>query len=105
MRVKPTLLLTAALAAAFFGASPAFAAEPAPAPAVVAPFSDDPADGGGPAEEVPSPDPNEGGGPAEEVPSPAPGEPTEEPTPAPDPDTPAEAVPATPIEENPSYTG
>ena len=104
MRVKPTLLLTAALAAALFGASPAFAAEPAPAPAAVTPFSDDPA-AGGPVEEAPTPAPAE----PSEVPSPAPSHvPAEpEPTEAPDPADPAapEAAPADPINGNPSYTG
>ncbi len=93
MRVKSRVLIVAAVAAAFFGAGPAFASDESPAqPDVTAP-SDHAAVGDGLAEAD-----NPGPGLPEE-----PEEPTEEPTPgSPDPD---EAAPSTPIEEEPNYTG
>ncbi|MFD6100726.1 hypothetical protein ACFVWN_30115 [Nocardiopsis flavescens] len=100
MRVKPRMLIIAAMAAAFFGAAPALAA-------------DDPADRGGvpaaaPADSV-SPVPAEPDGPREDdapIAEPPASERPAEPGAA-EPERPAEsdADPARPIREEPNYTG
>ncbi|WP_049568053.1 hypothetical protein [Nocardiopsis sp. SBT366] len=106
MRVKSRVLIVAAMAAAFFGAAPAFASDESPAlPAPEAP-AEAPVTPEDPSVEEPTPAPEE--------PTPAPEEPTpapEEPAPAPaEPErvsepTVAEAGPVTPIEQDPNYTG
>lgn len=99
MRVKSRVLIVAAMAAAFFGAAPAFASDESPAlPAPEAP-AEAPVTPEDPSVEEPTPAPEEPA-PAPEEPAPAPAEPERVSEP-----TVAEAGPVTPIEQDPNYTG
>ncbi|MBQ1081754.1 hypothetical protein [Nocardiopsis sp. B62] len=99
MRVKSRVLIVAAMAAAFFGAAPAFASDESPAlPAPEAP-AEAPVTPEDPSVEEPTPAPEEPT-PAPEEPAPAPAEPERVSEP-----TVAEAGPVTPIEQDPNYTG
>lgn len=99
MRVKSRVLIVAAMAAAFFGAAPAFASDESPAlPAPEAPAeAPGPVAPEDPSVEEPTPAPVE---PDPEEPAPAPAEPERVSEP-----TVAEAGPVTPIEQDPNYTG
>lgn len=97
MRVKSRVLIVAAMAAAFFGAAPAFASDESPAlPAPEAP-AEAPVTPEDPSVEEPTPAPVEPD-PEETAPAPAEPERVSEPTVA-------EAGPVTPIEQDPNYTG
>ncbi|MDE3723409.1 hypothetical protein PWG71_18605 [Nocardiopsis sp. N85] len=101
MRVKSTLLITAAMAAMFFGATPAFAEDEMPSEDVSAAPTATPSPGQDPADPVvPSPgqDPDD---PRQEA-----DDPSEWDTSGLNPDgSPIWAGPASPIEEDPNYTG
>ncbi|MDT0329703.1 hypothetical protein [Nocardiopsis lambiniae] len=113
MRVKSTLLITAAMAAMFFGATPAFAEDETPSEGVSAAPTAVPSPGQDPADPVaPSP----GDDLADPV-APSPGDdladpkeesdaPSEWDTSGLNPDgSPIWAGPASPIEQDPNYTG
>ncbi|WP_063825730.1 hypothetical protein [Nocardiopsis ganjiahuensis] len=115
MRVKSRVLIVAAVAAALFGAGPAFASDDSPAGSG-APADSAPVEGPSPSAPDAAPSPGEGNGPVEsEEPVPSPSEepvpsPSAEPSPWPEapPEWPGDAdqaAPSAPIEEEPNYTG